>query len=734
MERLSAAQFRFGEFELDGERRKLSHAGREVRMKAKAFDLLCYLVENRGKQLTKSEIMDGVWPGQFVEENNLSVQISALRKILGTQIGGGHFVVTIPGKGYSFVAEVEERGVAHNEVIIETHSRSQVVIEEEIVTSSDENAVERTQLRFPDRTRPSTRTTAILVGVVALLFTGAAYFYIGSPQQSEAGGSLELSKVTSTGRITNVAASADGVYAVFSQTDPGGESLWLHHLATGAQQRIMPPTEARFVGLAVTPDTNFIYATTFSTNIADPKLLRMPILGGPVEEISGITTGASVSFSPDGRQMAFTRSRSSEKQTQLMIADADGSNMRVLLGADYGKRSFANFRASPVAWSPDGTMIAAAINEHDESGGSRIILVDPKVGNEISVADQRWDIIENVVWTNSENIAFIGHSIEPSASQIWTIGAKTGAATQVTNDLNAYNWLASSGGKLLAVQKRPTSTVEIVEIDEKTKSGTGREILRESGLIELVDFGSEGEVLYLSHASGRRELWQIGSDGSGQQQLTVNSNLTFGMTVSPVDGSIVFAATENGKHFLKIADKEGKNVRKLSEGPEDLFPSFSPDGRAVIFQRGLRSLPLVAERIDMNDGSRTPVGESYAARPRISPDGSTTAYYFIDTETDGRWKIGLMSSNEGKFLGKLTFPRTIEERQLRWHPSGLSIGQIIYDGENVGLLLIPINGGEAVQIAGLGSGRTNSFNWSIDGKRIVISNTQHSQDVVRISY
>ncbi|MBK9163721.1 MAG: PD40 domain-containing protein [Acidobacteria bacterium] len=734
MERLSAAQFRFGEFELDGERRTLTHAGREIPMKAKAFDLLCYLVENRGKQLTKSEILDGVWPGQFVEENNLSVQISALRKILGTQNGGGQFVVTIPGKGYAFVAKVEERGVEHNELIIETHSRSQVVIEEEIVSSSYEGAAERTQLPSRKRIGSSTRTRAVLVGVVALLFTGAAYFYFGTPQQSEAGGSLELTKVTSTGRITNVAGSADGVYAVFSQTEPGGESLWLHHLATGAQQRIMPPTETRFVGLAVTPDNNFIYATTFSANIADPKLLRMPILGGPIEEIKGITTGASVSFSPDGRQMAFTRSRSSEKQTQLLIADADGSNMRVLLGADYGKRSFANFSASPVAWSPDGTTIAAAINEHDEAGGSRIILVDPREGDEISVADHRWDIIENLTWTNAENIAFIAHSIEPSASQIWTIAVRTGAATQVTNDLNAYNWLASSGGKLLAVQKRPTSTVEIFEIDEKAKRGTGREILRESGLIELVDFGPEGEVLYLSHASGRRELWQIEADGSGQQQLTVNANPTFGMAVSPVDGSIVFAATEDGKHFLKIADKGGKNLRKLSEGPEDMFPSFSPDGRSVVFQRGLRSLPLVAERIDLNDGSRTPVGESYAARPRVSPDGSTIAYYFIDTETDGRWKIGLMSSDEGKFLGKLTIPRTIEERQLRWHPSGNSIGQIVYDGDDVGLLLIPINGGEAVQIAGLGSGRTNSFNWSKDGKRIVISNTQHSQDVVRISY
>ncbi len=574
----------------------------------------------------------------------------------------------------------------------------------------------------------------MLAGIAAVIFAGFGYFYFVTPGDRQPGRSLELKKVTSTGSITNVAASADGQFAVFSQTESGGESLWLHHLATRAQQRIMPPTETRFVGLAVTPDSNFIYATTFSANLADPRLLRMPILGGPVEEISGITTGASVSFSPDGKQMAFTRSRSSEKQTQLLIADSDGSNARVLLGADYGKRSFANFNASPVAWSPDGKAIAAAVNEHDEVGGSRIIIVDPKEGTEISAADQRWDIIENVTWTDAENIAFIAHSIEPSASQVWTIAAKTGAATQLTNHLNGYNWLARSGGDLITVQKRPTSTISIVEINERTRSAERRDVLRESGLIEHVALDIGGNILYTSHASGRREIWKANADGSQPKQLTVNSNSTFGMAISPTDGSIVFAATENGRHFLKIADGEGRNVRKLTDGPEDIFPSFSPDGRSVVFQRGLRSLPLAAERIDLNGGSRVQIGKRYAARPLISPDGSSIAYYFIDTETDSRWKIGIMSSEDGSFSGKLVFPKTVEERLMRWHPGGLSIGQIFYEGDNVSLLLIPLNGLEAIHISGLGSGRTNSFNWSKDGKRIVISNTQHSQDVVRIAY
>jgi DNA-binding winged helix-turn-helix (wHTH) protein len=73
----------FAEFELDTAHRRLMRGGEQVVLNPKAFDLLVFLAENRGRVVTKDEILDGVWDGQFVEEANLTVQMSTLRKALG---------------------------------------------------------------------------------------------------------------------------------------------------------------------------------------------------------------------------------------------------------------------------------------------------------------------------------------------------------------------------------------------------------------------------------------------------------------------------------------------------------------------------------------------------------------------------------------------------------------------------------------------------------------------------
>lgn len=111
MDTLAAARFRFGDFEMDCGRRSLTRQGETLALTSKAFELLQQLVENHGRFLSKDELMDRVWPGQFVEENNLTVQISALRKIFGDKSGAFRFITTVPGKGYSFIETVEQMGV-----------------------------------------------------------------------------------------------------------------------------------------------------------------------------------------------------------------------------------------------------------------------------------------------------------------------------------------------------------------------------------------------------------------------------------------------------------------------------------------------------------------------------------------------------------------------------------------------------------------------------------------------
>ena len=72
----------------------------------KAFDILLALIEHRGDVLDKDQLMQRVWPDQAIEEGNLTVNVSALRKALGERAGEHRYVVTIPGRGYKFAAPV----------------------------------------------------------------------------------------------------------------------------------------------------------------------------------------------------------------------------------------------------------------------------------------------------------------------------------------------------------------------------------------------------------------------------------------------------------------------------------------------------------------------------------------------------------------------------------------------------------------------------------------------------
>src|SRR6185369_5066841 len=130
MEMLKEKRFSFANFEIDGARRRLLKEGKPVALNSKTFDLLLVLVGRRGEILSKDELLEIVWEGQFVEEGNLPVHISTLRKILGEKKDEHQFIITFPGRGYSFVAELKEEDLS--ETIVEQHSLTQIVVEEEI--------------------------------------------------------------------------------------------------------------------------------------------------------------------------------------------------------------------------------------------------------------------------------------------------------------------------------------------------------------------------------------------------------------------------------------------------------------------------------------------------------------------------------------------------------------------------------------------------------------------------
>ena len=102
--------YEFGGFALDAGHRLLRRAnGEPIGLTARVFDTLLHLVEHRGETLDKDALLRAIWPDLVVEENNLTQNISTLRQVLGEARGENRFIVTVPRKGYRFVAEVVER-------------------------------------------------------------------------------------------------------------------------------------------------------------------------------------------------------------------------------------------------------------------------------------------------------------------------------------------------------------------------------------------------------------------------------------------------------------------------------------------------------------------------------------------------------------------------------------------------------------------------------------------------
>ena len=122
--------YEFHGFRLDEAQLRLSYQDQPVPLKPKILDLLLFLVKNRGQLITKDELMKAIWPDSFVEENNITVSMSMLRKTL-SDIGGDNQVIeTVPRRGYRFVAEVSELSAADK-----FDKTVQLEFEEELINS-----------------------------------------------------------------------------------------------------------------------------------------------------------------------------------------------------------------------------------------------------------------------------------------------------------------------------------------------------------------------------------------------------------------------------------------------------------------------------------------------------------------------------------------------------------------------------------------------------------------------
>src|SRR5579863_689803 len=170
--------YQFGEFRIESLARTLRREEELVTLNRRAFDVLLYFVQNPGRVLTRDELLKNVWPDTFVDENSLAQSISVLRRALEEKPGDNSFIVTLPGRGYQFVSQVqvispEGLAVVPEAATVAGHGSGGAIFQQQTIRTSVITE-EKQQLSLPaSRPRAELRLVASLV--IAVIAVAGIY-------------------------------------------------------------------------------------------------------------------------------------------------------------------------------------------------------------------------------------------------------------------------------------------------------------------------------------------------------------------------------------------------------------------------------------------------------------------------------------------------------------------------------------------------------------------------------
>src|SRR5438067_27661 len=184
MQVLTRKNYRFNNFQLNRLKRRLLRNVKTVSLNPKAFDLLSVLIEHNGELLTKDDLFRLVWDEQIVEESNLTVNMSAIRKALGERASSPRYITTVSGRGYYFNADLKD--AADENLVIESRTISRIVVEQEEIEGEKGRLGEGEKIVTLSRVSPSPLLhfplskiykIAALISALTILI-GAGYFFL----------------------------------------------------------------------------------------------------------------------------------------------------------------------------------------------------------------------------------------------------------------------------------------------------------------------------------------------------------------------------------------------------------------------------------------------------------------------------------------------------------------------------------------------------------------------------
>ena len=328
--------YSFGPFIADPAEGTLYRDGALVALALKSFEVLISLIERRDRVVKKDDIIQLVWPNTFVEENNLARHISTIRKALGDHAHGSAYIITIAGRGYRFVAPVQEiarSGLSSNANVPTPEPAGAAVSDERILQSDSPN-------------RRFALSGAVVVVVAAAMAVGAIIAVragLGRPI-SEAPNRKLWQLTTGGGLDADATWAPDSQRVAYASDRDGNFDIWVQSLG-----------DERPVKLTSSPGHDWEPSWSqdgrqivFRSERDGGGLFVVSSSGGAERRIT--TFGFRPEWSSRGGELLFS---DSPEPAKLYIVRDDGTNLHRVL-ADF----LSEFRIFKAGWHPDGRRIS----------------------------------------------------------------------------------------------------------------------------------------------------------------------------------------------------------------------------------------------------------------------------------------------------------------------------------------------------------------------------------------
>jgi Tol biopolymer transport system component/DNA-binding winged helix-turn-helix (wHTH) protein len=733
---LTQKKFKFEEFELDVLKRQLKREGEIVPLNPKAFDLLFVLVENNGKLLSKDDLLGLVWEDQIVEESNLTVNMSAIRRALGEKASQPRFITTVSGQGYRFVGDVRELNGQAEETIIESRTLARIVVEEVVETDEKTNEISPVEKRAALPPAPESffqRHRFAIAGsvlILALILGIGGYLRLKETAKSSAPlQAISMKRLTNLGNVTNAALSPDGkLFAYTLQEKDGRRSLWLGHVDGGENVNLRPASEITIHGIAFAPDGGSLFYIITSDEFERGALFKIRVFGGAPEKIRENIENF-IAFSPDGKQFAFVRRDRENRQSSLIIAETAGGSEREIASRPTG----LSFIPTSPAWSPDGKEIAVSAIADESASTNEIFVVGVDGGSIKPLTRLGWNGIRALLWTKDGSglYSVAGEQDARWESQIWHISYPQGEARRVVSDLNVYSavlGLAPTGSGLMVLQAQHYSNIWVAPADNfgAAKQITFELLGRKSGW-DALEWTAEGRLAYTAFSDASETVWLMDADGKNQKQIIPEGRTNSHQSFSADGQKMVFDSNRGGGWEIWTANGDGSNMRQLTTGSKNSQPHISPDGNWIVY-RSTRDDAGKLRRVAAGGGEPSQLTENPASWARFSPDGKFIACLY---QTDEKTKLAVLNSETGQPVSLFDIPQSANfNNGIRWTPDGASL---TYRDWNNGIWRQSLEGGEPKRLAGLPEEKLYAYGWSPDGKQFAFTRGTEIRDVVLIS-